>query len=549
MWDLIIADAVLLRAESEPLDPAAEPAPEIDLDVIAEPRLDPLTRTLIELIPPDGQPGQVAAALDRLDCLLFPQHLHAPTGSLARVDYQTMSGTANTPLAPIYLWPDNAPAGLPERAAGFFRSLRAVPVATGGVPGAGEGLCDPDSKLAGNHLHNFAAFVEERWRANDWMWGQADAAATLVDLLLGRTSGADPTADPDAAPAAQRPTADDVEQICTKPTDDESLDELVSSLWEDPAVKIAVEAELTSATTRLDLTRALLVWRRHLEIFHAEFGRPTTESNPSGSAPDVSFSEKVAAWDRSPRRLSTSWGSRRPAALGNRAGFLAWRTLFAGTGFWLQTLRHVTAPIVAPLIALYLGRRMTVFALLLFLTGVVLPRVYADALGQVLVALFAVAVGAAGLWFTRRPLGALGRFGPTVNTEKKTLRLFEFWAALSAVTMILCVAGAIYISPDTLQDVHPNGPYYLPLVAAVTAVATGLTWFWAKAPWWFLITGLATAIAWGWAWLGENAARVSTWPGGGALDAVGSFWFALIAIAVITTMIGTLCDVGAQRRD
>lgn len=550
VWGLILAEAALLRALSP--SPVATDGPPADggaaADAASGPRLDPLARTLVELIPPEGTAGQVAAALDRLDCLLFPQHLHAPTGSLSKVEYQTISGTANTPLAHTYVWPANAPPGLNDCAAGLFQSLRRAPLAPGGVAGAGEGLCDPESKLAGNQLHNFAAFVEEHWRANDWMWGQADAAATLVDLLLGRTSGTDPDAASDAGPRPPRPTVDVVEGICVRTVGDEEFDELAERPWKVPGVKLAVEAELTSPTGGLELTRALLLWRRHLEIFHTEFARPAVESNPSGRGPGATFTETLAEWDRSPRRLSTAWGSRRPAALGNRAGFLAWRTLFAGTGFELQALRHATAPVVAPLIAFFLGRRMTVFALLAFLTGAVLPRVYDDALGQVLVVAFALAVGIGGLWFTRRPLAALGRFGPDVDTEQKTLQITEFWALLSAVTTVVCVLGAVVISPTTLEDFHPDGPYYLPMVATVTAVAAGLTWFWVKWYWWIPITGIATALASGWAWLGENAGEVRDWhPVGGLLNALGSFWFAVIAIAVVTTAIGTVFDVGARR--
>lgn len=43
----------------------------------------------------------------------------------------------------------------------------------------------PDVKLAGNEMHNFGSFVDERWRSNDWLWGRMDAVPTLVDLLLG----------------------------------------------------------------------------------------------------------------------------------------------------------------------------------------------------------------------------------------------------------------------------------------------------------------------------------------------------------------------------
>jgi Protein of unknown function (DUF3376)/Domain of unknown function (DUF1905) len=43
-----------------------------------------------------------------------------------------------------------------------------------------------DVKLAGHQLGAFGGFLSARWRANDWMWGRADAAAVIVRLLLQR---------------------------------------------------------------------------------------------------------------------------------------------------------------------------------------------------------------------------------------------------------------------------------------------------------------------------------------------------------------------------
>ncbi len=50
-------------------------------------------------------------------------------------------------------------------------------------------LADPvaipvSQKLAGNELKNFSAFLNERWRRNDWMWGRLDAVPTLVEMLV-----------------------------------------------------------------------------------------------------------------------------------------------------------------------------------------------------------------------------------------------------------------------------------------------------------------------------------------------------------------------------
>jgi hypothetical protein len=44
------------------------------------------------------------------------------------------------------------------------------------------------TKLAGNQLSNFGAFLSSRWRLNDWIWGRLDAARSLVDLVTAPPS-------------------------------------------------------------------------------------------------------------------------------------------------------------------------------------------------------------------------------------------------------------------------------------------------------------------------------------------------------------------------
>jgi hypothetical protein len=45
------------------------------------------------------------------------------------------------------------------------------------------GSLSVDSKLAGNQVANFGAFLRARWRLNDWTWGRLDAARSIVDIL------------------------------------------------------------------------------------------------------------------------------------------------------------------------------------------------------------------------------------------------------------------------------------------------------------------------------------------------------------------------------
>jgi hypothetical protein len=53
---------------------------------------------------------------------------------------------------------------------------------------------DPATKLAGDDLGHFGAFLKRSWRANDWLWGRLDAASALgaITARLGL-----PTADVD----------------------------------------------------------------------------------------------------------------------------------------------------------------------------------------------------------------------------------------------------------------------------------------------------------------------------------------------------------------
>jgi predicted acylesterase/phospholipase RssA len=52
-----------------------------------------------------------------------------------------------------------------------------------------DGELAPRVKLAGNELANFAAFLDPRWRVNDWAWGRADAAARLIRSLDEQRQG------------------------------------------------------------------------------------------------------------------------------------------------------------------------------------------------------------------------------------------------------------------------------------------------------------------------------------------------------------------------
>jgi patatin-related protein len=69
----------------------------------------------------------------------------------------------------------------------------------------------PRDKLTGVGLGHFAGFYRRSWRANDYMWGRLDAAARIVEMLLGEARAANTVADAakSLGDAALPPNADE----------------------------------------------------------------------------------------------------------------------------------------------------------------------------------------------------------------------------------------------------------------------------------------------------------------------------------------------------
>ena len=140
-------------------------------------------------------------------------------------------------------------------------------------------------KLAGNELFNFAAFLRDEWRTNDWMWGRLDAVSTLVGLLVTpQTIGhwlrthADPL---DALHRSrhQRLRGPDRERLAgvARP---QRLGRLRTSRshMEIAALQAGEDAP------RLDAIRGALTARRQWEILADELGR-SSERGQVGSGP------------------------------------------------------------------------------------------------------------------------------------------------------------------------------------------------------------------------------------------------------------------------
>nr|MBA2283718.1 hypothetical protein [Acidimicrobiia bacterium] len=310
----------------------------------------------------------------------------------------------------------------------------------------------------------------------------------------------------------------------------------------------AVAAELAGARKGDDLpvSTALLLWRRHLEIVATELRR---DDGPLGAECPATLAGAMAAWDEGDRRLVDHWGGQKLAALGMRGAFVGWKTLFARVGGPLSGIRGGLAPVMAPMVGFVLGRRRSLFAIEAFLLGAVLPRAHDSGPGLAAASLFAVALCVGGLLASRRParLAVLG--------DRKSLALREGWALATAGTTAAVLVGAALLGfTDGLDPVGPPAPagpnrgvapYAAPVAA--TAIATFVTWFWARRVWRVAFTVANSTVVAAWVAIGGHGATIADWPGGSALNVVGSFWWALVALALVTTLVGYNVDLAEFR--
>ena len=501
-------------------------------------------------------PEDACNVLDAIDTALLPHHRCAPTGSLDRIRYLTISGSAGTPLATTFGWP-NVPGGnVGSGSVLTFESLRKMPrePTSGDAAEFDASRADPGSKLAGNQMHNFAAFLYRSWRANDWMWGQADAAATLVDLVL------DPARLAELSAEARRGLAGNLREWSTSPvlnlgegTDgwSDSVVAQAEALWT-AEVTEKVQAELVNLTPLSpvpELTRALLLWRRHAEIVAVELSREAAD-NPAGRAHPPTLNEAMKEWDEAPRRLGDKWGERVPTALGMRAVFVGWRTLFARADCKLGALRTALAPLVAFVAAFALCRRRSSFAVSAFLLGCVLPRTHGNCAGRLAVA--AAGASVAGWWLIQTRRVKVDAGGNATRSRLDCLRGGWAWMTILATGALL--GGAFVLDAEWLSDYLPSAanagagawtrmqPYLLPVGAAFAA--TWVTWYWAKWWWHMSVAVLHGAIVGFWVYVGAQSDLADRWGAlGDVLAATGSFWWALLVMAVLTSLLVYNVDV------
>jgi predicted acylesterase/phospholipase RssA len=174
LWAELVGHAQRLGAAGRLRSPARERRPatvpfRILEQVVAQERLD----------------GLMEAALAAVTRLVVPLQLVGPSEN--RIEFVQLSGRAPTPVQTRFK------ALLAQRRARTAREAeralsdadhRLADPALDAKELRAEDALRPSDKLCGDEMGNFAAFLSAKWRANDWMWGRMDAAATLVDLLV-----------------------------------------------------------------------------------------------------------------------------------------------------------------------------------------------------------------------------------------------------------------------------------------------------------------------------------------------------------------------------
>ena len=138
------------------------------------PRLQKLRQCEYHLHIPMADAGPGRDALGALEIVTFSEFAVGEPG-LPIIDFVELSSTSRTPIAGVFprLIEDIVPLGR-----GFDAAVARLNVADP------QSTIPVDSKLAGNVLSNFGAFLKQKWRDNDWLWGQLDAVAPLVDVLV-----------------------------------------------------------------------------------------------------------------------------------------------------------------------------------------------------------------------------------------------------------------------------------------------------------------------------------------------------------------------------
>ena len=526
-----VLEEILRRADADADEPAADscstPPPSIfDLIEIA----------IVE----HGE--DTATCLLAVDAACFGLHRGLAVGAPQFLDYMRISGAEPTPLADHEFARDLIP---------HFEQIKIDE----------NGAIDPASKLSGNQLANFSAFVSPRFRANDWMWGRMDSASGLVDILfrpnhLDRRAGASAifgevegliTAPFAASPKQPEGFGAAAADVCR-------------SLWE--AHREEVQAEISEAldsqhaasaldgSDYLRVTRKLVTTRWHLGILGGEIGevlaQPLEAEDPGTAVAPApmttgtrdSSRDRVQAlltdYEQCKRSVTDLWGRRRTTALGARVTERTIRAFVPIKTVWSWPLRVLLAGPLFFVAVAALSRGAFLLAWNLAVNVILLPRL--DTAPRLVLGLSS---GVLSLLFWK------------AFVKRKGGAAWRGWATglITALLVGYGIAGT-YVHSWPLQIPGPNpapdpwGPVTDPgwdvlgsaiVVAAAAAIAAVLLFLWAKKVW-IVACSVIVAVAFGgWTILGAWARS-----GGGSpdwllwsLDRASSMWVPVIVLAVL----------------
>ena len=484
--------------------------------------------------------ARVRAHLVVVDIACAGFHRGHAAGVPMALDYYRISGAAPSPLAG---GPGHLGAALPTFAK---------------IVNSDQGI-NPKAKLSGNSLGNFSAFVSPRFRANDWMWGRLDAAAGMVDILL-RPEYLAPGAVGKVQAALEapfdvgKPLKASGEEVCRRLK--ASGEEVCPELWRRNGAIVAAElARAAAGEDALSQTRELVTARWQLEIFLKEVGAMFQEPlQPGGQewpmpvlkhveegpgAFDVARSNVagvMAAYEKSPRRVSHVWGEHQTTALGVRVARAAASAVVPGDGVVGVVERTLLAIPLMLLTAAALTRGAFVVASAILLNTLLVPR-----LATVAAAVTVVVAAGATLWLFRKIAGPDHGRWQRWSTGVVALAAYLFGASTVFVHKLRFSAPPAFKGAEPWDVGAGQGwPMAGRMVAVgvLVALATALLWNWAKPAWRAAVALVSGGILALWVPVGAWTHPGRKLPlASQVLSTVGSMWVPALALVLAATRV------------
>ncbi|WHT18574.1 patatin-like protein [Crossiella sp. CA-258035] len=366
-----------------------------------------------------------------------PRRPRSTETDLDAVVHQLLETAPDLPITLAQVVALTAPLHAAQSAGGRIRFMRIASDAPTPIEFrellAGKETLSPDDKLCGTDLGAFAAFCSAKWRANDWMWGRLDAAASLVSLLT------DPARLREFARGRELDELfADIERIATTPPGPAELgteNPVADKEWRRflgrrfETRREAVRAELAEVLApnpvppALRETRAALTERVQWAVVAAEMsfvdsvelGANPGSPEPAAPVPPGALEKKVAEYQVGHQEIR-DLGDVRMARTAIRLGLLAHRTIKP---------ESCTVPMVAARAAMS-ALKPLLLAVLFFVTA---PER----------ALLTTSVALAGLLTAHRPddwadIPWWTRVGPTVWD-------FGRWALVVATVLVIFLAA------------------------------------------------------------------------------------------------------------